>query len=121
MKTKVGGAQGQPHQHCVSKEGTGIFAVQRKAVAGDGFTGEVQEVQEIAGKSLWTLKNKWVHSLSSPLTEKVRHSHFHLDQANSLTEVLLLGIDPENPERRSHFPLSPSPGCTARKLMLSIV
>lgn len=83
-----------------------------------GFTIKSYEVLEGVGKSLLTLKNKWVHSFNSSLNRKARYSHIQPCQANTLTEVLLISISPENPEPHLHFLLNPSPGCTVRKAHL---
>lgn len=74
LQWRWGGAQGRPHQHSISNEGIDSYAMQQKAVSVYGFTGETQEVQEVAGKSLLTLRDKWIHSFNSSMNKKGRHS-----------------------------------------------
>lgn len=117
-----GGAQGPSHQHLVSNEGPNFYAVQWKVVAGYGFTWEAQEPQEVARKSLLTLKNKWIHPFKLPLSKQpdtVLSSY--AKQSQPLTDVLLFSIYPINPEPYSYVFLSPSPGFTVRKHILFTV
>lgn len=84
-----------------------------------GFTWEAQELQEVARKSLLTLKNKWIHPFKLPLSKQpdtVLSSY--AKQSQPLTDVLLFSIYPVNPETCLYFFLSPSPGFTVRKHIL---